>query len=288
MARRNRHTVVSVHFAPWYEDAYTGYAEKPVAQRVHGPLKQLKSVTLVSGGLLLGRYTADSPNHGWQSFDFADSQDDLVSRVGFQIREDLENGYTHVRVHQVCTRQRWGQSSSVKLADTELPAVETVRTQPTSYRVDGRRGSYWILIEPGIKTPVVRPHRDNSGTGAAKVTKTGQGLEPGSELHTEFVGLLPVLQVYFGQYLEWPPRVSPKRDRKLAVRGVDDSPLPVVEDSGIAALKNFDVKLSYLVGYTKWDKAGAPPAMIEWLTTSGDDMPFHEYKKPSKIGQRRR
>lgn len=282
MAPRNRFTNVSVHFAPWHEDARTGYAEKPIEQRVHGRLKELKTVTLASGGLLLGRSTADSPVTGWQRYDFALS-DDLVSRVGFEIREDQINGYTHVHVKQECIRQKWGQSGASKLDRFELPVVDTVRLQPTSYRIDGQTGSYWILIEPGIRSENEQSNGTQSTSGA-KETATAQRLKAGSELHVEFLELLPVLEVYFGQYLEWPPRVSPARDRNLKVVNANGESLPSVENSDIAALKLFDGKLSHLFGYTKWDQAGAPAEMIAWLTSPGGNMPFNVHQQPSRIG----
>lgn len=279
MALPNQYTKVTV-FAAEYVDDIHGSPN----QRVLHPPQWLADFEMPSGGLQLGRSTQESGLKlpGYQHFDFAPN-DGLVSRSGFNISEEAAK--TIVQIEQDCVMQQWGRSSSgKKISLSKRAAVtEPIDNIPTSFRIDGELGCYWILIEPGMRPEP--PPRPPVSEGRARVTLTKERLKPETEMHDDFLDLLPVIEVYFGQLLEWPPRVQPARDLWLEYTEEKDGSLrPPITDKNIRELKKFEEALGGLRGYNKWDSSAVSFGMLEWMTEPGGNIPFHNHWQESRIG----
>lgn len=278
MTLPNRHTRVTVYRSRLSTEPATGYNHVPIQRTEPAePPLVIFSHFLHRGGVQLGRDTNLRPTADYIQFNFGDApRDNVVSRNAFNISET--GNRTYIKVSQVCTVQEWGRSGSRRMSKEE---TYEVGRQNTSFRVDGNHAIYWVTIDPGKRDQHAVTTDDPEEDG----TDGPERLKPGKAIYTEFEERLPSIESYFGQFLEWPPRANPERDKGLSVERNGVVVKKGTSISEINKIKAFDGKLSYLRGYHKWDATGVPISLIEWLTEPDNAMPFHLYCHDSRIGQ---
>ncbi|MCZ4537934.1 hypothetical protein QBL07_000215 (plasmid) [Gordonia rubripertincta] len=277
MALPNRQTRVTVYRSKLSTEPATGYNNVPIRKTEPGEAPRiLFSDFLQNNGIQLGRDTQRNPAVDYLRFDFGDNpRDNAVSRDAFRIREF--NNRTYVEVSQLCVVQEWGRAGSRRLSKDE---TYEIGRQNTSFRVDGNVAIYWVTIDPGLREVRYGDEEYND----EEQTDGPEMLKPGKPIYEEFEQRVSSIESYYGQFLEWPPRVNPVRDKNLVVERGGEVTKVGTTKSEIDKIKAFDAKLSYLRGYRKWEATGAPVSLIEWLTEPDNAMPFNDYWHHSRIG----
>lgn len=214
---------------------------------VHPP-KLLKTVELPMGAALeLGRATARSRNRNAIRVDLTDTNED-VSRVALVLREGSSS--TSVEIEQLggIHLQVWGHRGTWY---REMGTIEAIQSLPTSFRIDTNTQSFWILVNPAIRTvpPQYRPLDEDKDEVPTNLNELN--LPNSSTVHTDLKTALPELKFYFKQFLEWPPRPSPETT----------GPQTQGQRKKIVLLS---VSLS-TVGFPKRDAQSRPVELLEFL-----------------------
>lgn len=238
---------------------YEGYSDGATAQlvEVSPPRRTSWSELPLGGQKVVGRSDRqNSPDS--HRIDFSGSTQ--VSKVALTFVEGTFA--TTVEVGQLggAHVQYWGSRASWL---NHKGAKFEINHRPVSFRIETADRYYWILVNPRLR--IVPPQYQPEAPGDGVTDGTRELIPEGSPVLGKIENALKDLGIYYHQFLEWPPRIT-----------------PVTGDP--AGVKSSRKKLSALgsllteFGFPKYEASSRDSALLEWLI-DGDLIELDELRR---------